>query len=222
MVLVDGNLQFGDVAVFLNEQSKNTVLDLASRADELDPDIVAEVTITNSTTGLKILAAPSRPELAEDVTGEQFGKVIKYLKQLYSFVIIDTSSYLTDIVLSAIDASDLIVLITTQDIPAIKNAKAFLSVLDGMRIERKRIFFIMNKYNKDIRISPEKISESLKQELLTVIPQDDRIVGNSVNRGVPFMLDNKAQPVGRNLSVMADRIRETLSKQEPTELERIK
>lgn len=113
-------------------------------------------------------------------------------------------------------------MITTQDIPAIKNAKAFLSVLDGMRIERKRIFFIMNKYNKDIRISPEKISESLKQELLTVIPQDDRIVGNSVNRGVPFMLDNKAQPVGRNLSVMADRIRETLSKQEPTELERIK
>ncbi len=221
VALIDGNLQFGDIAVFLNEQSKNTILDLAPRVDDLDPDIVAEVMLTHAASGLKVLAAPSRPELAEGVTGEQFGKLVKYLRQLFSYIIIDTSTYLTDIVLAAIDISDAIVLITTQDIPTIKNAKIFLSVVDGMRIERKRIFFIMNKYNKDIRITPEKIGESLKQEIITVIPQDDRIVVNSVNRGVPFMLDNKAQPVGRNLSVLADRIRESISKQEPVELERI-
>ena len=222
VALVDGNLQFGDVPVFLNEQSRNTVTDLAPRVDDLDPDIVEEVMFTHAGSGLEILAAPSRPELAEGVTGDQFSKLIQYLRQLYSYVVIDTSTYLTDIVLSAMDTSDLIVLITTQDIPAIKNAKLFLSVVDGMRIDRKRVFFIMNKYNKDIRITPEKIGESLKQEILTVIPQDDKIVVNSVNRGVPFMIDNKTQPVGRNLSVFTDRIKEFLTKKEPDELERIK
>ena len=199
VALVDGDLQFGDVAVFLNEQGKNTVLDLAPRADELDPDIVNEVMLTHAASRIKVLAAPSRPEMADGVTGEQFSKVLQYLRQLFSFVVVDTSSYLTDVVLSIIDISDLIVLITTQDIPAINNSKAFLSLIDGLKISRKRVLFVMNKYNKDIKITPEKIGESLKQKVGIVIPQDDKIVGNSINRGVPFILDNKTQPVGRSL-----------------------
>lgn len=222
VALVDGDLQFGDVAVFLNEQGKNTILDLAPRADELDPDIIKDVMLTHTASGIKVLAAPTRPEMADGVTGEQFSKVLKYLQQLFSFVIVDTSSFLTDVVLSIIDISDLIVLITTQDIPAIKNSKAFLSLIDGLKISRKRVLFIMNKYNKDIKITPEKISESLKQPVGIVIPQDDKIVGNSINRGVPFILEHKTQPVGRSLIGLADQVRDTLSKQEPVdEMERI-
>jgi pilus assembly protein CpaE len=222
VALVDGDLQFGDVTVFLNEQGKNTILDLAPRADELDPDIVNDVMLTHTASGIKVLAAPSRPEMADGVTGEQFSKVLLYLRQLFSFVIVDTSSYLTDVVLSIIDISDLIVLITTQDIPAIKNSKAFLSLIDGLKISRKRVLFIMNKYNKDIKITPEKIGESLKQTIGIVIPQDDKIVGNSINRGVPFILEYKTQPVGRSLMGLADQVRDALSKQEPVdEMERM-
>jgi pilus assembly protein CpaE len=113
------------------------------------------------------------------------------------------------------DISDLIVLITTQEIPAIRDAKIFLSLVDGMRISRKRIIFVMNRYNKAISIAPEKVGESLKQEISAVIPLDERVVGNSVNRGVPFMIDNKSQPVGRSLLTLAELVRETVSKQEP-------
>ena len=70
VILVDGNLQFGDVSVFLNEQGKNSVADLASRAEELDPEFIEEVLLTHSITGVKILPSPSRPEYAEGVTGE--------------------------------------------------------------------------------------------------------------------------------------------------------
>jgi len=61
VALIDGNFQFGDVAVFINEQGKNTVLDLASRAEELDPEIVEEVMVKHAASGLHILAAPSKP-----------------------------------------------------------------------------------------------------------------------------------------------------------------
>jgi len=92
VVLVDGNLQFGDVAIFLNEQGKNSIVDLAPRADELDPEIVDSVLIKHTTSGIRILPAPYRPEEAENVTGDQFTKVIRYLCKLYAYVVIDASS----------------------------------------------------------------------------------------------------------------------------------
>lgn len=82
--LVDANLQFGDVAVFMNEQVRNSILDLAPRADELEVEIVREVMLTHNASGVKILAAPTRPEYAENVTGEQFVKVLKFLRSMFS------------------------------------------------------------------------------------------------------------------------------------------
>jgi len=221
VALVDGDLQFGDVAVFLNEQGKNTVIDLAPRAEELDPDIVEEVMVTHAASGLHILAAPSKPEMAEKISGDQFQKLLQYLRQIYSYIIVDTSSYLTDIVLSAMEVADIIILLTTQDIPSIKNSKAFLTLADAFRFNRQRIMFVMNRFDKRISIAPEKVGESLRQEIVTVIPLDERIVVNSVNRGIPFMLDNKSQPIGKSMLGLAELVRERVSKLENIEVEKV-
>ncbi len=87
------------------------------------------------------LAAPSRPEYAEKVSGDQFSQLIEYLRQMYAYVVIDTTPILTDITLAAIDKSDVIVLVTTQDIPSIKNARLFLDLLQTIGIERERVVF---------------------------------------------------------------------------------
>ncbi|HVP20662.1 MAG TPA: response regulator, partial [Anaerolineaceae bacterium] len=92
VMLVDASLQFGDVTVFLNEQAKNTILDLTPRVDELDPDFVEEVALKHATTGLRVLAAPPKPEMADQVTSEQFNKLLSYLRHIYSFIIVDTAS----------------------------------------------------------------------------------------------------------------------------------
>jgi len=207
VALVDGNLQFGDVAVFVNEQGKNTIVDLAPRAEELDPEIVEEVMLKHPASGLHILAAPSRPEYAEKVSSGQFSKVLEYLRQLYAYVVVDTPSYLTDITLSAIDISDLIVLITTQDIPAIKNCRLFLDLLQTMGIDRERILFVMNRYDKRISITPERVTENLKQEIASVVPLDEQFVTKAVNRGIPFVLDNKNQPATRGIFSLAESVR---------------
>jgi pilus assembly protein CpaE len=217
VALVDGNLQFGDVAVFLNEQGKNSVVDLAPRADELDPQIVDEAMITHTKSGVKILIAPSRPEYAESVSGDQFSKVLKYLRRLYSYVVVDTSSALTDVTLAAMDASDLIVLITTQDIPAIKNARLFLDLVDVLNIDRQRVLFVMNRYDKRIGITPEKVSDSFKHEIVAVLPDEERVVIPSVNRGVPFMLGDKSKPIARSFLTMTEAVRDRLTKLEPAE-----
>ncbi|MBK9927149.1 MAG: response regulator [Anaerolineales bacterium] len=214
VALVDGNLQFGDVAVFVNEQGKNTVVDLAPRADELDAEIVEEVMVKHAATGLHILAAPNRPEYAEKVSSGQFAKMLEYLTRLYAYVIVDTSPTLTDVTLATIDVSDIIVLVTTQDIPAIKNSRLFLDLLQNLGIQRDRIMFIMNRFDKKVNITPERVADNLKQEVTLVIPVDEPTAVKAVNRGVPFVLDSKAQPIARGVFALAENVRTKVSSME--------
>lgn len=211
-VLVDGNLQFGDVSVFLNEQGKNTILDLAPRADELDLDILDGVLLKHATSGIRVLAAPAKPEYADHVSADQFSKLVKYLRQVYAYVVVDTAHILNDVTLAALDVSDVVVLVCTQDIPAIKNVRLFLDLLTTIGVQRDRLCLVMNKYDKRISITPEKISENLKQPVVGVIPLEEAVVIPSVNRGIPFMVDNKTKTVSRSVFSLAESIRTQLAK----------
>jgi pilus assembly protein CpaE len=212
--LIDANLQFGDVAVFLNEQGKNSILDLTPRADELDLDIVNNVMIRHATSGLHILSAPPKPEFAEKIKAEQVGKLLEYLKSKYAYVIVDTSSYVNDITLAILDICDVIVLLTTQDIPSIKNNRLFIDLMSTLDVPKDKLVFSVNKYDKRITITPEKIGENLKLQVAAVIPLDERVVIPSVNRGVPFVIDNKAQPAAKGIFLLAEAVRSKFMEQE--------
>ncbi len=211
VVLVDANLQFGDVAIFVNEQGKNTIVEIAPRIDELDSEIIEEIMIKHESSGIHVLAAPPKPEYAEKVSAEQFGRVIHLLKQLYAYVVIDTSSTLTDITLTTIDHSDVVVVVTTQEIPTIKNVSLCLDLMQTMGVSRDRLVLVMNRFDKRIAITPERVGKNLKQEVAAVIPLDERVVINAVNRGVPFMIDNKTTLVARGVYALAESVKGRLA-----------
>ncbi len=215
-LLVDGSLQFGDVAVMLNEQGKNNIIDLTKRVDELDPEVVNEVVSEHSTTNLRILASPPRPEMADAVSGEEFGKLLEYLRQLYTYVVVDTASYMTEVVQAAMEYADLIVLVTTQDIPAIKSCNLFLSLASASNI-RDRVLFVMNRFDKRLKITPEKVGESLHQEIVATIPLDEKVIPNSINRGVPFVLENKTYPTSKSIIGLAELIQSRIQTLESSE-----
>ena len=181
--------------------------------DELDPEVVEEVVITHEASGVKILPAPPRPELADGINEEQYSKLLQYLRRLYDYVIIDTSSNLNFMTLSALEEASMIILITSQDIPAIANSRLFLDLTRALGIAADNIIFIMNRYDKRINITPEKVAENFKKNLDAIIPLDSRTVIPSVNRGIPFMLDSKsrAQPAGRAILSLADIVRDKVS-----------
>lgn len=213
VVIVDANLQFGDVAVFLNEQGKYSILDLTPRADELDPEFVNSVTIRHSQSGIRILAAPMKPEQSDQVSSEQFSTVLNYLRNMYSYVIVDTASALQNITASVINNSDLLILLTTQDIPSIKNSRLFLDEIDALGFDRQHIIFVMNKFDKRIGITAEKVSENLKQEIAAVIPFEERVIV-SVNRGIPFLLVDKSRPLSRSILSLTEVVRQRISELE--------
>lgn len=218
--LIDGSLQFGDVAVFLNEQGKNTILDLAPRASELDPDIVQEVMLTHKASGIDVLAAPAQPDLAiyGKVTGEQFSTLLDYFRRLYAYVVVDTAISLDFIWGAAMEAASVVVLIVTQDIPSIKNTSAFLKMAEAEGIKRDKFLVVMNKFDRKINIAPERVGEILRQPVALTIPFDDKIVGSSIIRGTPFMVDQKTQPIAKSVQSLSDLVRERISKLEMVEV----
>jgi len=213
-VLLEANLLFGDVAVLLNEQVKNSVYDLTPRVDELDAEVVHNVAVKHSASGLHVLPAPPKAEWANEITAEQFSKLLDYLRDVYAYIIVDTAPYLTEVVQAALEISDTIVLITTQDIPSIKNCGSFLSLSDASGIKRNRILFIMNRYDKRNNVSPERVGETLRQPIQISIPMDEKVVNYSITRGMPFILDNKNQPVSKGILELADLIQTRFTKGE--------
>jgi pilus assembly protein CpaE len=211
VLLVDGSIQFGDVAVFLNEQARNSVADLTPRVDELDTEVVNGVLGTHPASGLRYLASPQHLEAAEKVNGEQFGKLLAFLRKMFDYIVVDTNSYLSDNIQAALTEADIITLITTQDIPAIKSCSMFLGLADSSGIDRKQILFVMNKFDKRIAITPEKVGVNLRQEIIVTIPLDDKLIlTSSVNRGIPLLLDNKGHPISKSIMSIADKLKEQI------------
>jgi len=142
------------------------------------------------------------------VTGEQFTKVLDFLRNMYVYIVVDCSSSLSDVTLTTIDVADLIVLLTTQEIPAIKDTRLFLDILAALKIGKERLLFIMNKFDRRIGITPEKIGESFKKEIDVILPYEEKVVLPSINRGVPFVLGDKSRPITKSVLTLRDLVRE--------------
>jgi pilus assembly protein CpaE len=214
VALIDGSLQFGDVAVFLNEQGKNTILDLAPRVKELDPDIIQEVMLTHKASGIDVLAAPDRPDfnVFGKVSGEAFQELLDYLRRLYEYIVVDTSTILDQIWAATMDAASAVILVVTQDIPSIKHSSAYLKMAESEGIKRDKFLVVMNKFDKKVNIAPERVGEILHVPVTATIPFDDKFVSNAINSGKPFMIDKKGEVVSRSIQVLADLVKERIAK----------
>ena len=208
-VLVDAALQFGDIAVSLNLQAKTSFIDLASRANELDSEVVEEVLLRHQT-GLRVLAAPVRPEMADEVNADEVRDVLQFLKGEFVYVVVDTSSTMDDITLAVLDVTDLLVVVATPEIPSIKDARLLFDLLGILEFPKENIFFVLNKMDRKSGISAEAVAENLKCSVSGMIPLDDKTVSTSINKGVPLLLSDKSQPAGKSIFELLGTLKERL------------
>jgi pilus assembly protein CpaE len=214
VLLVDGNFQFGDLALLFNEQGRNSIADLTPRVQDLDPSVVGEVVIRHKASGVSILAAPARPEAAEGIRPVQFLALLNYLRGLYAYIIVDAPGGLTETVFAIFDAADLTLLLASQDIPTLSAARKFLDLAPSIGIESsQQLFLVLNQYNPNVNLTPERIGDSFKRPINAVIPYEYRTTIPALNRGIPFMLDPaaKAQPIGRAVLELAAKVRSVVS-----------
>lgn len=209
VALVDGSLQFGNVDVLLNLQATRSIADLAKAGGEVEPQLVESVLVAHPS-GLKTLMAPSRPEMAELVTPELAKNVLRELRYMFDFVVVDTWSSLQEPTLTLLDEADRLVLLATPDIPCIKNSRGFLGVLDALSFPPDKTMLVLNKVDRRAVITGKQIADTLKHPVVLEIPLDETVVIPSVTRGIPFVADQRAKPVARAVIQLADMLVEAL------------
>ncbi len=211
VAVVDGSLQFGDISVLLNERSRTTIADLAPHAEDLDLELINSVLISHNS-GIQALLAPPRPEMADLVTPTAMTEILERLRTMFDLVIVDTYSTLQDIVISILDASDRIVLVTTPEIPSIKSAKLFFEVTDALEYPPEKTHLILNKSDRRVGITASAIKGAVKHEIMAELPLDERTVITAVNQGIPYVLGVGGSDLAKATAAYAKRLYQDLTK----------
>jgi pilus assembly protein CpaE len=200
--LIDLNLQFGDVCILLSLIPRRTISDLVNE-QTVDKEAVMSY-LLNHPCGLKVLPAPLRPEHAEYVTSDHVSRIIAICKDLFDYVIIDTPASFHDVVLTALDASDRILMVSCMDMPSLKNVKLGLQVMNQLNYKEEKIFLLLNRAGYDYGIKFKDLEPAFGRAVNFFILSDDITAMTAANRGLPFVLDQGDTKLARRYFDLVD------------------
>ncbi len=203
VVLVDADLQFGDVAVMLKLAPQHTIVDAVNAIDKLDGPLLQSLLARHDPSGLLVMPAPLEPAFADQIGSSQMLRIIELLRQTSAFVIVDAPAYFNDVVLGLIEASDDVLLVAGMDIPNIKNVKIGLQTLRLLNIPLSKLKLILNRANSKVKLDVGEVERTLGIKADILVPSDV-VVPQSVNRGTPVVLDAPKSGVAKSLEGLAD------------------
>jgi pilus assembly protein CpaE len=202
VVLVDLDLQFGDVALSLGLRPDNTIYNLIVSGGSLDAAKV-EAYLTPHHTGLKVLAAPIRPDQAGTVTPEFTSEVIATLRTTYEYVVIDTPPSFSPEVIAAIDASTYVCMVGMLDALSLKNTRLGLETLELMGYPTDRIRILLNRANTSVGITGHDVVSIIGRSPDILVPSS-RELTRSVNQGDPIVLSQKRSEMARAFNALGE------------------
>ena len=191
-VLIDADLQFGDVCLLLQIEPRFTMVNAAHELHQLDAALLDSL-LTDHPSGVKVLAAPLEPAFADDITTAGLMQMIDLLQESYDYVVVDTASMLDELLLSLIEKADDVLMIVDMDLPSLKNAKLALETLRLLKFSTTNIRLVMNRNNAKNKLNNKEIEGALKMEIAASVPSDASIP-NSVNEGRPVV---ETEPKGK-------------------------
>lgn len=205
VVLIDADLQFGDIAVMLKLAPQNTIVDAVNAAERLDPTLLDTILVRHEPSGLLVLPAPLEPAFADQIGSAQMLRIVDLLRTQAAYIVVDTPAYFNDVVLGLIENSDDVLLVAGMDIPNIKNVKIGLQTLRLLNIPLSKLKLILNRANSKVKLDVGEVEKTLGIKADVLVPSDV-LVPQSVNKGVAVVLDAPRSTVARSIEQLADLI----------------
>jgi pilus assembly protein CpaE len=200
-VLIDGSLQFGDLRALLKVPGDApSILDLPT--DRIQESDLSDV-LWRDPSGIDILLAPPRIEMAEMLTVRDIDKILSLLRRVYEVIVVDLPSALNDVTLSFLDVSDTIIEIVTFDSTTIHNTLAMADTFRSIGYPASKVRYLVNRADSSGGISPEDLTRVLGRVPEHSVVSDGLLVIQSNNEGVPFVLASPAAPVSQDVTRVA-------------------
>lgn len=200
-LLIDLDLLFGDLSIMVNQFNAKTLLDIIDDG-QLDSYESIKPYLYQRNENLDILFAPKKPEAAENIGKESIEKLLKNVQRHYEIIIIDTGINFSDATLQALDMSELILFVTTMEVSALKNAKLGFGVMQSLGYDANKVKLVVNKSTSGYGISRREVEDVFKEGLFALIPEDEKTVSVSINRGEPFCEQPKLNKLKINRALL--------------------
>lgn len=200
--LVDLDLGFGDIAITLQLFPARTIAD-AVPLDGPELDFASlEPLLTPHRNGISALVAPVQPDAKDSIPPSLVSRILMILKQNFDYVIVDTSPAFDEHVLQAFDETDELLLVTTLDVPTLKNVKIAAETLDLLNFPKPRRRLVLNRADDRVGLTADKVESTLDMKITAAIPTSTE-VANATNSGEPIMSSNPKHPVSQALAALA-------------------
>lgn len=193
-VLVDLNLQAGDLPLFLGVEAKYSIADLVENRARMDDSLLTSY-LTPYSSNLALLAAPREADSADDIEPEHVFEALERLRERYEYVVLDPQHTFDAITLAALDQADDIVLVLTLDIPAIRSAQRSLEIFDRLGYPRKKVRVVVNRWSKQIDLDLRQVEKFLGEPVVGFVPSDYQTAVTSINLGQPLVQSDSASKI---------------------------
>jgi pilus assembly protein CpaE len=207
VVLVDLDLQFGDIGLALGLSPERTMYDLMKAGPPFDHEKLDRHLIKHSS-GVKVLIAPTRPDQASAVSIDFLRDIYASLRTMCDAVIVDTPPGFTPEVIATIDVSGEVCMVGMLDSLSLKNTKLGLETLDLMGYDNERVALVLNRADSRVGITPDDVATIVGRAPDVSIPSD-REIPRSINEGTPIVAAKQQSGAAKAFRELADRYAKT-------------
>jgi len=201
-ILVDLNLQAGDLPLYLGVEAKYSIADMVEKRSRLDDELIASL-VTPYSSHLSLLAAPREADSADEIEPQHIFEVLQRLRESYDYIVLDPQHTFDSITLAALDQSDEIVLVISLDIPAIRSAQRALGIFDKLGYPRKKVRVVVNRWSKQIDLDLRQVEKFIGEPAVGFVPSDYQTAVNSINLGTPLVQSDSSSKIAAEIRRIA-------------------
>lgn len=205
VVVVDLDLQFGDVASGLLLEPEHTLAEAVTGAAVQD-SMVLKSYLTVHPAGLYALCAPHNPAQADQISGEQVGHLIRQLADEFQYVVVDTAPGLGEHVLATLDLATDAVWVCGMDVPSIRGLRTGFQILSELDLLPDKRHVVLNFADRKSGLSVQDVEATIGRPVDIVLPRS-RAVPFSTNKGVPLLQEGSRDGAARGLGQLSERFK---------------
>jgi pilus assembly protein CpaE len=201
-LLMEGKLHFGHLGLMLNIRPRNSLAELIPHANSLDAALIEDVVVQHAT-GIEVLLSPSNIEMAQGIKPDDMLNVLRGVRSMYDFIVIDAGSYLNENTVTLMDMSDRVLLVANPDLASLHDVSRFIQVSRTLGYPPGKVLVVLNRTGMLGGVRTKDIEAALHQSPFAEIPEDGTKAIRSLNRGVPMYFKYPRNPVSRSIRQLA-------------------
>ena len=204
VAIVDGDAQFGDVAVMMTLDVRRSVADLAREETEINR-LTIQPYLARHDSGVMALTAASEPDDWRALQANHVVDIAQALAETHEWVVMDTPGTMNEVVAASLNEAAIVLLVSSLDVSSIKDTKTALRILESWAVSPERVRLIVNDITRAAAVTPEDVERATGKEIASLIAHDAQ-VGLSVQTGIPIVQSNPRSRFAREILALSESI----------------